>query len=80
MKHSTLKTALLLISSLKMMFGYIGPGTGLTAIGTAIACIVGTIVAVLGFLWYPLRRMLGHRTKEPDQVTIDADEQESDKN
>lgn len=48
---------------------YIGPGTGLTAIGSFLALIVGIIVAILGFLWYPFKRLLGRKkTQEPDQI------------
>jgi hypothetical protein len=51
-------------------FAYIGPGTGMSAIGAFLALIVGVIVAILGFLWYPIKRLLGgkKKTKEPDQV------------
>ncbi len=37
---------------------YIGPRTGLSAIGTLIAFIAAIIVAIFGFLWYPLKRIL----------------------
>lgn len=39
-------------------FAYVGPGAGLTAIGTMIAVIVAILLAVIGFVWYPLKRML----------------------
>ena len=37
---------------------YIGPGTGLTAIGAFLALIVGVLVAIFGFVWYPVKRLL----------------------
>lgn len=43
-------------------FAYIGPGAGLGAIGTLIALIGAVMLAVVGFLWYPLKRLL---RKEP---------------
>jgi hypothetical protein len=42
-------------------FAYLGPGAGLAAIGAFLALIVGVIAAFLGFLWYPVRRLLGRR-------------------
>ncbi len=37
---------------------YIGPGTGLSAIGAFLAVIFGLIVALFGFVWYPVKRVL----------------------
>jgi hypothetical protein len=36
---------------------YVGPGAGLSAIGSFIALVAAIVVAILGFLWYPLRRL-----------------------
>jgi hypothetical protein len=40
------------------VFAYFGPGIGLSAIGAFLALILGMIVAFIGFIWYPLRRLL----------------------
>jgi hypothetical protein len=37
---------------------YIGPGAGLTAIGTVLALLAAVLFAVVGFLWYPIKRLL----------------------
>lgn len=37
---------------------YIGPGAGLSAIGALLALVVGIGAAVLGFVWYPIKRVL----------------------
>ena len=37
---------------------YVGPGAGLTAIGTLLAFIGAICLAVVGFVWYPVKRML----------------------
>lgn len=37
---------------------YVGPGAGLTAIGTVLALLGALALAVVGFVWYPLKRML----------------------
>ncbi len=43
---------------------YIGPGSGLSAIGAFLALITAIIVAILGFLWYPFRRLMRHLKKD----------------
>ena len=37
---------------------YIGPGAGLSAIGTVVAVIGAVLLLVVGFVWYPVRRLL----------------------
>ncbi len=37
---------------------YIGPGAGLSAIGAFLAIVAAVIVAVFGFLWYPIKRLI----------------------
>ncbi len=42
----------------KSAVAYIGPGTGLSAIGAFVAVVAGITVALFGFLWYPIKRLL----------------------
>jgi len=42
---------------------YIGPGSGLSAIGAFFALLAATVAALFGFLWYPVKRLL--RRKKP---------------
>lgn len=44
---------------------YVGPGAGLSAIGTLIAVIGAVLLAIVGFVWYPIKRLLKAR-KAPD--------------
>lgn len=37
---------------------YVGPGAGLSAIGAFLALVVGVFVALFGFVWYPLKRLI----------------------
>ncbi|MEM5477769.1 hypothetical protein [Pacificibacter sp. AS14] len=37
---------------------YVGPGAGLTAIGTMVALLAALILAVVGFVWYPIKRLM----------------------
>jgi hypothetical protein len=34
---------------------YIGPGAGITAIGSLLGLIAALAAAIFGFLWYPIR-------------------------
>ena len=49
---------------------YIGPGTGLSAIGAVLAVVAGLAVAIFGFFWYPIKRLLGKgkEDQEPEPV------------
>lgn len=53
---------LLLLAVLTCLFpptaaAYIGPGAGLSALGAFLAVVFGVIIAVGGFVWYPLKRL-----------------------
>jgi len=43
---------------------YIGPGAGLTAVGTVLGLIGLVFLAIVGFVWYPAKRLLGKRKHE----------------
>ena len=42
---------------------YIGPGGGLSALGALLAIVAGSIIALFGFVWYPIKRILRNRKK-----------------
>lgn len=52
-----MSVAAILILSSSPAFAYIGPGAGLSAIGTALALVATVCLAVVGFLWYPAKRL-----------------------
>tara|TARA_Y100001956_G_scaffold32739_1_gene32080 strand:- start:803 stop:1027 length:225 start_codon:yes stop_codon:yes gene_type:complete len=43
---------------------YIGPGAGLTAIGTFVALVLIIILALVAFVWYPAKRAWKRRKAE----------------
>jgi hypothetical protein len=47
---------------------YIGPGAGLGAIGAVIALFAAIALAVVGFVWYPIKRLVaaGRTRRRPD--------------
>jgi peptidoglycan/LPS O-acetylase OafA/YrhL len=45
-------------------FAYIGPGAGISAIGSAIAFVVVLILLFVGFFWYPIKKFLNRNKAE----------------
>lgn len=53
---------------------YIGPGVGITAIGSLIAFILAVLVALWAFIWFPLRRLFNkNKPKLGDHEDFDTD-------
>jgi flagellar biogenesis protein FliO len=50
----------------EQVHAYIGPGTGMSAIGVFLAILMGIVVAIFGFLWYPVKRLLRMFRKRVD--------------
>ena len=47
---------------------YIGPGAGLSAFGSLLALIAAIFLTIIGFIWYPVKRILRRRkTKQEKQ-------------
>ena len=40
---------------------YVGPGAGISAIGTLIVLLAAILLAIAGFIWYPIKRLLRYR-------------------
>ena len=43
---------------------YIGPGAGLSVIGTVVALIGAILLGIVGFIWYPIKRLLAKKNKK----------------
>ena len=59
---------------------YVGPGAGLSAIGTLVALVGAVILAIVGFIWYPIKRLLRRgkeNTAEPVEVDKTSEARES---
>ena len=54
---------------------YIGPGAGLSAIGTAIAVVGAFLLLVVGFVWYPMKRLLRKNKADEDKVAKEPADQ-----
>jgi hypothetical protein len=51
---------------------YVGPGAGLGAVGTVIALFGAILLGIVGFIWYPIKRLL-NRNKSAHPETADSD-------
>jgi len=54
---------------------YVGPGTGITVIGGALAFIGSILLAIVGFIWYPVKRLwraLMSRRAKPTNSAADS--------
>jgi Flp pilus assembly protein TadB len=60
-KSVALVAFLLAAFSAAPALAYVGPGAGLTALGSLVAVIAVAVLAVIGFLWYPLKRVMRRR-------------------
>ena len=55
-------------------FAYVGPGAGLGAIGTVLALVGAILLGIVGFIWYPVKRLLrGKNTPESEEIEEGAD-------
>ena len=58
----------------QIAFAYVGPGAGLTAIGTVLALLGAILLGIFGFIWYPVKRLLRSRKAPEDDEIDDAEE------
>ena len=65
---------LLVIFVQQPAMAYVGPGTGIAALGALLAIIAGVIAAIFGFLWYPIKRLLKKRKQPEAQDTQEGTE------
>lgn len=48
----------ILIASGGQAFAYVGPGLGLGAIATVLGFIAAVLLAIVGVVWYPFKRLI----------------------
>ena len=59
---------------------YMGPGAGLSALGSLLALLGAALLVIVGFVWYPVKRLMAkqkaaHADQEEDaeQETVEAE-------
>ena len=62
MKYLLVALIALLVPGLAQ--AYIGPGAGIGAIGSLIGVLAAIVLAIVGLVWYPLKRILNRRKKD----------------
>lgn len=62
---------LLLLFTSNIAYAYVGPGLGLGVIGAFFGVILAIFLAIVGVIWYPIKRLL----KKRGQSTNSANEQ-----
>ena len=53
---------------------YIDPGSGLSAIGAFLAIVASLGLSIVGFFWYPIKKLLG-KTKDDQEPKPGMDEE-----
>jgi hypothetical protein len=51
---------------------YVGPGAGLSAIGIVVGLIAAVLLGIVGFIWYPIKRLLRLRRERSEAARADA--------
>lgn len=58
---------------------YIGPGAGISAIGSLVALLATVALALVGFVWYPLKRLRRRMRQKADHPAPTAHSKDADK-
>jgi hypothetical protein len=61
MKNLITKTgviALLMVAISSPAYAYLGPGGVVSGLGSLLALVAAVLMAIVGFLWFPIKRML----------------------
>ena len=76
-----MRSAVLVLAVFAMLFfapehlyAYVGPGAGLSALGALFALISSVFVAIFGFIWFPIKRLIRRaRRRREARAEIEAD-------
>jgi hypothetical protein len=52
---------------------YVGPGAGLSIVGSLLAFLAAIVIGVFGFIWFPIRRYLRKRKQASERRSEEAD-------
>lgn len=74
MKKIALIAALVALST--PAYAYLGPGAGLGAVGALVAIVLGVLLLLVGFVWYPIKRMLKKKRASADAAAGQGQPQE----
>jgi len=65
-----MRTAILVLLTFIALTGdamaYVGPGLGLGIIGAIISGVLAVLLAIVGLIWYPLKRLMKRKRSPSD--------------
>ena len=65
--YAILTALLLLMLDPSLAHAYIGPGAGLSALGSLLSLLAAIGLGIVGFVWYPVRRLIRRfQSRKPD--------------
>ena len=67
----------LMLGAANAAHAYIGPGAGISAIGSLLALGAAVLLAIVGFVWYPLKRLRKRRQKARAETAVIAQGQQA---
>ena len=73
---ATFSLVLLAVAYSGAAYAYVGPGAGLGVIGTLIAFVGTVLLAIVGFVWYPVKRLLRKKRRNDPHLSEQAPAQE----
>ncbi len=59
------------------VYAYVGPGAGLSAIGSVLALIAAIVLSIIGFVWFPIKR-IWRKYKNRSKASQAPEEKSSD--
>jgi uncharacterized membrane protein len=62
------------IAHAQVTAAYVGPGAGISVIGTAVAFVGSVVFAILGFVWYPIKRLIAMLRSHSESEHNEADQ------
>ena len=69
--------AFLIVIALLLLPGaahaYVGPGAGLGAVAVTLAVLLGVVLLLVGFVWYPLKRLVRRLRPSADSKSLAKD-------
>ena len=71
--HRIIALMALLLAMEAPAFAYVGPGSGLAFLGSLVALLGAIGVAIVGFVWYPVKRLMRRRRERDEDEDLDAD-------
>ncbi len=77
----TFSTLLMLALTTSPAHAYLGPGGAVSSIGALLALIGAVLLAIIGFVWFPIKRMLAgkQQSDEDDNENASDPKQEPEK-